>query len=63
MEWDDKGVAMVCLTVFAIVSLLVLVKVPVEMLKDVISALAPVWTAIVAGIAGAITGQKPETRT
>jgi len=62
MEWDDKSVAMVCLTVFAIVSLLVLVKVPVEMLKDVISALAPVWTAIVGAIAGAITGQKPETR-
>ena len=58
MEWDDKDTAMVCLTVLGVVSLLILVRVPVEMLKEVITALAPVWTAIVSGIAGAITGRK-----
>lgn len=60
MEWDDKDTAMVCLTIFGVVSLLVLVRVPVEMLKEVITALAPVWTSIVAGIAGAITGRRGE---
>ncbi|MCD6209782.1 MAG: hypothetical protein J7J01_02605 [Methanophagales archaeon] len=49
---------MVCLTVFGIVTLVVLGKVPVEMMKDVITALAPVWTAIVSAIAGAITGRR-----
>jgi len=62
VEWDDKQTAMLCLTVFGVVSLLVLTRVPVEMLKEVITALAPVWTAIVAGIAGAITGRRSEKK-
>jgi len=58
MQWEDKDTAMVCLTVFGIVTLLALGRVPVEMMKDVITALAPVWTAIVSAIAGAITGRR-----
>jgi len=57
-NWDDKDTAMVCLTVFGLASLIILANVPVELLKDTITALAPVWTAIVSAIAGAITGRQ-----
>lgn len=52
-NWDDKD------TAFGLASLLILANVPVELLKDTITALAPVWTAIVSAIAGAITGRRP----
>ena len=60
MEWDDKQVGMLCLTVLGVVSLLVLTRVPVEMLEQVLTALLPLWTSIVAAIAGAVTGRRGE---
>jgi len=56
--WDDKDTAMVCLTIIGLVCALSLVKVPVEYLKDVLSAIAPVLTAIVSALAGVATGKK-----
>jgi len=60
MNWDDRDTAIVCLTVLGVVSLLVLVKVPMEMLEKVLTALLPLWTAIVGAIAGAVTGRRGE---
>jgi len=59
-EWDDKDTAMVCLTLIGLLCVLSLMKVPVEMLKDVIAAFAPVLTAIVSALAGVATGKKKE---
>ena len=59
-EWDDKDTAMVCLTLIGLASVLSLMKVPVEMLKDVLSAMAPILTAIVGALAGVATGKKKE---
>ena len=59
-EWDDKDTAMVCLTLIGLACVLSLMKVPVEMLKDVIAAFAPVLTAIVSALAGVATGKKKE---
>lgn len=62
MDWDDKQTGMVCLMILGVVSLLVLTRVPVEMLERVLTALLPLWTAIVAAIAGAVTGRRGEER-
>ena len=62
MEWDDKQTGMICLTVIGVVSLLVLTQVPVEMLQEVLKSLLPLWTAIVAAIAGVIVGQRGEKK-
>jgi len=59
-DWDDKDTAMVCLTLIGLLCVLSLMKVPVEMLKDVIAAFAPVLTAIVSALAGVATGKKKE---
>lgn len=59
-EWDDKDTAMVCLTLIGLLCVLSLMKVPVEMLKDVLAAMAPVLTAIVSALAGVATGKKKE---
>ena len=55
---DDKETAMICLTIIGLVCVLSLMKVPVEYLKDVLSAIAPVLTAIVSALAGVATGRK-----
>ena len=59
-EWDDKDTAMVCLTLIGLACVLSLMKVPVEMLEDIITALAPILTAIVGALAGVATGKKKE---
>ena len=59
-EWDDKDTAMVCLTLIGLLCVLSLMKVPVEMLKDILAAIAPVLTAIVGALAGVATGKKKE---
>ena len=59
-SWDDRDTSMVCLTVIALACVLSLMGVPVEMLKDVIAAMAPVLTAIVSALAGVATGKKKE---
>ena len=59
-EWDDKDTAMVCLTLIGLACVLSLMKVPVDMLKDILTALAPVLTAIVGALAGVATGKKKE---
>ena len=59
-EWDDKDTAMVCLTLIGLACVLSLIGVPVDMLKDVLAAMAPVLTAIVSALAGVATGKKKE---
>ena len=59
-EWDDKDTAMVCLTLIGLLCVLSLMKVPTEMLKDILAAIAPVLTAIVGALAGVATGKKKE---
>ena len=59
-EWDDRDTAMVCLTLIGLACVLSLMGVPVEMLKDVLSAMAPILTAIVGALAGVATGKKKE---
>ena len=59
-EWDDKDTAMVCLTLIGLACVLSLMKVPVDMLKDIITALAPILTAIVGALAGVARGKKKE---
>ena len=59
-EWDDKDTAMVCLTLIGLACVLSLMGVPVEMLKDVLAAMAPILTAIVGALAGVATGKKRE---
>ena len=59
-EWDDRDTSMVCLTLIGLACVLSLMGVPVEMLKDVIAAFAPVLTAIVSALAGVATGKKKE---
>jgi len=59
-SWDDRDTAMVCLTLIGLACVLSLMGVPVEMLKDVIAAMAPVLTAIVSALAGVATGKKKE---
>ena len=59
-SWDDKDTAMVCLTLIGLACVLSLMKVPVDLLKDVIAAIAPVLTAIVSALAGVATGKRKE---
>jgi len=59
-SWDDKDTAMICLTLIGLACVLSLMKVPVDLLKDVIAAFAPVLTAIVSALAGVATGKKKE---
>ena len=59
-SWDDRDTAMVCLSLIGLACVLSLMGVPVEMLKDVIAAMAPVLTAIVSALAGVATGKKKE---
>ena len=59
-SWDDRDTAMVCLTLIGLACVLSLMGVPVEMLKDVLSAMAPILTAIVGALAGVATGKKKE---
>ena len=58
VSWDDKDTAMVCLTVIALGCIFVLSQVPIEYLKDVMTAIAPVLTAIVSALAGVATGRQ-----
>ena len=59
-SWDDRDTAMICLTLIGLACVLSLMKVPVDMLKDIIAALAPILTAIVGALAGVATGKKKE---
>ncbi len=58
MDWDDKEVAIVGLVIVFLASIAVLTTIPKTMLKDIIQAFAPVWTAIVGALGGIATGKR-----
>ena len=57
VDFDDKDLAIVGLVVVFVTTVCVLATVPKELLKDIIQAFAPVWTAIVGALGGIATGR------
>ncbi len=57
MDADDRIVAIVGLVVVFLATVVILAGIPKQMLKDVIQAFAPVWTAIVGALGGIAKGK------
>ena len=60
MSFDDKDLAITGLVVVFLATICILATIPKDMLKDIIQAFSPVWTAIVGALGGIATGRRRE---
>ncbi len=60
MDFDDKDLAIIGLVIVFVATVVILTTVPKELLKDIIQAFAPVWTAIVGALGGIATGRSKQ---